>query len=146
MYGKYERSLDEKNRLVVPAKFREELGSTFFITYGFDNSIAVRSSAEWKKMEEKLQANNSLDKDFRLLSRHILSNTEELTMDKSGRITLPSRFLDRSAIKKEIVFIGVGNMAEIFAKEAYEKQEILLNDEVNFDELAQKLYEAGVKL
>ncbi|MBN0919197.1 division/cell wall cluster transcriptional repressor MraZ [[Mycoplasma] gypis] len=146
MYGKYDRTIDEKNRLVIPSKFRNELGNTFFITYGLDSSITVRNQEQFDLLTKKISENNLLDKNVRQFSRYIFANTEEVSVDKSGRITLPQRFIDKAAIKKDVVFIGLGNISEIFAKEVYEQTEAMINEEENFDQLAQSLFESGIKL
>ncbi|MGX9340773.1 division/cell wall cluster transcriptional repressor MraZ [Mycoplasma sp. 128] len=146
MYGKYDRTLDEKNRLVVPSKFRNELGNTFFITYGLDSSITVRSQEQFELLQQKLNQTNMLDKNARNFARYIFANTEEVTLDKSGRLSLPLRFITRAAIKKDVVFIGMGQYSEIFAKEVYEATEGSMDDDENFDKLAQTLFESGVSL
>ncbi|MBU4691355.1 division/cell wall cluster transcriptional repressor MraZ [Mycoplasma zalophi] len=146
MYGNYERTLDEKNRIVVPVKFREELGNNFFITFGLDNSLTLRSQEEFNKLTKKLTENNMLDKNMRQFNRFILSNTEEIKLDKSGRFVIPTRFLERAAIKKDIIFIGVGNVSEIFAKEIYDQDIKSIDETQEFDNLAQLLFESGAKL
>ncbi|QJR43994.1 division/cell wall cluster transcriptional repressor MraZ [Mycoplasma miroungirhinis] len=146
MYGNYERALDDKNRIVIPAKFREELGDTFFITFGLDNSLTLRSQEEFNKLTKKLADNNMLDKNMRLFNRFILSNTEEIKLDKTGRFVIPPRFLERAAIKKDIIFIGIGNVSEIFAKEIYQQDIKSFDETEQFDNLAQLLFESGAKL
>lgn len=76
MYGKYERSLDDKNRVVIPPKILSELGDEFFITIGFDKQLIFRDKKEFEKLKSRLDENNSLNKDLRELSRFIFANTE----------------------------------------------------------------------
>ncbi|AZZ65550.1 transcriptional regulator MraZ [Metamycoplasma phocicerebrale] len=146
MYGKYERSLDDKNRVVVPPKLLVDLGSEFFVTIGFDKQLILRDKQEFEKLKFKLEDNNSLNKDLRELSRFIFANTELVNPDKSNRITIPKHLALKAAIKKDVIFIGTGNTCELFAKEIYEAKEKYFEDETNIDDLAQKLFEQGVKL
>ncbi|AWX42748.1 Protein mraZ [Metamycoplasma cloacale] len=146
MFGKYYKQIDDKNRLVIPAKLLKELGEVMYITLGFDKSIVLRTEKEFLKLKEKLEENNSLNPDFRNLSRYIFGNTEEVQPDSKGRIVLPKYFVDKTTITKEVVFIGVGSYAEIFAKETYDLKEQFFEDEQNIEDLTKKLLEQGVKL
>ncbi|WP_412031353.1 division/cell wall cluster transcriptional repressor MraZ [Metamycoplasma buccale] len=146
MFGKYYRQIDTKNRIVIPSKLFKELGDTFYITLGFDKSLVLRAKEEFENLKFRLEENNGLNKDFRDLSRYIFGNTEEVQPDKLGRITLPKHFIDKIAITKEVVFIGVGNTCELFAKEVYEQKENFYENEENIEMLTKKLFEQGVKL
>ncbi|MDI3348422.1 cell division/cell wall cluster transcriptional repressor MraZ [Mycoplasmopsis arginini] len=146
MYGKYERSLDDKNRVVIPPKILSELGDEFFITIGFDKQLILRDKKEFEKLKSRLDENNSLNKDLRELSRFIFANTELVGPDKLNRIIIPKHLTLKTAIKKDVVFIGSGNICELFAKEIYDAKESYFEEESNIDDLAQKLFEQGVKL
>ncbi|CRH46206.1 division/cell wall cluster transcriptional repressor MraZ [Mycoplasmopsis arginini] len=146
MYGKYERSLDDKNRVVIPPKILSELGDEFFITIGFDKQLILRDKKEFEKLKSRLDENNSLNKDLRELSRFIFANTELVSPDKLNRIIIPKHLTLKTAIRKDVVFIGSGNICELFAKEIYDAKESYFEEESNIDDLAQKLFEQGVKL
>ncbi|AWX69713.1 division/cell wall cluster transcriptional repressor MraZ [[Mycoplasma] anseris] len=146
MFGKFNRQLDDKNRIVIPTKILKELGEQFYITLGFDKSLVLRTEKEFEKLKMNLESNNLLNKGLRDLTRFIFGNTEEVCPDKSGRITLPKHFIDKTAITKEVVFIGVGNYCEIFAKEVYDDKEKFFEDSNNIEDLTEKLLEQGVKL
>ncbi|WP_045434227.1 division/cell wall cluster transcriptional repressor MraZ [Metamycoplasma canadense] len=146
MYGKYERSLDDKNRIVIPPKILLELGNEFFITIGFDKQLILRDKKEFEKLKSKLEDNNSLNKDLRELSRFIFANTELVSPDKLNRVIIPKHLASKATIKKDVVFIGSGNICELFAKEIYDIKENYFENETNIDDLAQKLFEQGVKL
>ncbi|AZG68777.1 division/cell wall cluster transcriptional repressor MraZ [Mycoplasma struthionis] len=146
MYGKYYRQIDSKNRIVIPAKILSELGHEFYITAGFDKSLVLRTPSEFEKFKARLEENNALNKDFRNLTRYIFGNTELLEPDKLGRVVLSKHLTDKVAIKKEVVFVGVGNTCEVFAKEEYDNCESFFENEENIDALAQKLLDQGVKL
>ncbi|ENY54197.1 division/cell wall cluster transcriptional repressor MraZ [Metamycoplasma alkalescens] len=146
MFGKYERSLDDKNRIVIPPKILSELGNEFFLTIGFDKQIILRDKKEFEKMKSRLDENNLLNKNLRELSRFIYANTELVSPDKSNRIILPRHLTEKAAIKKNIVIIGLGNVCEIFSKEIYDAKENYFENEESIDDLAQKLFEEGIKL
>ncbi|AXE60718.1 transcriptional regulator MraZ [[Mycoplasma] phocae] len=146
MFGKFYRQLDDKNRIVVPAKLLQELGCEFYITLSFDQSLILRTQDEFDKLKSKLEQNNSLNKDIRDLIRYIYSNTEMVKPDKLGRIILAKHFCDKIAIKKDVVFLGVGNTCELFSKEVYDEKESFYEDDNNVAQLTQKLFEQGVKL
>ncbi|MBN0970808.1 division/cell wall cluster transcriptional repressor MraZ [Mycoplasma phocoeninasale] len=146
MFGKYYRQLDDKNRIVVPVKLLQELGYEFYVTIGFDQSLTLRTQDEFDKLRNKLEQNNSLNKDIRDLTRYIYANTELVKPDKLGRITIAKHLCDKIAITKEVVFLGVGNSCELFAKEVYDEREKFYEDEDNVNQLAQKLFEQGIKL
>ncbi|MBS7551993.1 hypothetical protein KII05_11620, partial [Weissella confusa] len=99
-----------------------------------------------EKLKSRLDENNSLNKDLRELSRFIFANTELVSPDKLNRIIIPKHLTLKTAIKKDVVFIGSGNICELFAKEIYDAKESYFEEESNIDDLAQKLFEQGVKL
>ncbi|TPE57152.1 division/cell wall cluster transcriptional repressor MraZ [[Mycoplasma] falconis] len=146
MFGKYEHKLDDKNRLVVPAKILQELGSSFYVTIGLDKNLVLRSNEEFQKLTAKLQEGNYLSKENRAMSRYIFANTECLTPDKLGRVVISKHLLQKVAIEKEVVFVGNNLTCDIFAKDQYYKDEAELDHGDNVDELARKLLEQGVAL
>lgn len=146
MFGKFNRNLDDKNRIVIPTKILKELGDVFYISLSLDNSLVIRSAAEFTKFKARISENSMLDKEFRNLTRIIFANTEELSPDKLGRVTMPKYLLEKIIIKKDVVFIGNGNYCELFAKEVYDNFEKTYENEENLDKLADKLALKGIKL
>ena len=146
MFGKFNRNLDDKNRIVIPTKILKELGDVFYISLSLDNSLVIRSAAEFTKFKTRISENSMLDKEFRNLTRIIVANTEELSPDKLGRVTMPKYLLEKITIKKDVVFIGNGNYCELFAKEVYDNFEKTYENEENLDKLADKLALKGIKL
>ena len=122
LYGRYEHTVDAKNRMFVPAKFKDELGSSFKVTYNdFNKCILVYSDDEWKKYEEKISALPTLQ--FEDFIRAVYSNTVDVQLDSQGRIVLPQFLKDRVEIQKNVLVMGVGSHIEIWAQEVYaEKQ------------------------
>ena len=129
MFGKYYRQIDDKNRVVVPPKLLQELGKEFYITIGIDKNLVLRTVSEFQKMKTKLEEGNTLNKNVRDFIRYIFGNTEVVSPDKNNRIMIPKHLLNKAAIDKEVV----------------DEQESYYENDDNVNDLAQKLFEAGVK-
>ena len=103
--GEYEYSLDQKNRLIIPAKFRKSLSSindkTFVLTKGLDNCLFIYTIKEWNKLSEKLANLPFSQAKSRAFSRMILAGAMDVKVDKQGRIILPD-YLKRSMKRKNI--------------------------------------------
>ncbi|MBM7608262.1 MraZ protein [Lysinibacillus composti] len=135
--GEYQHSVDTKGRLIVPSKFREQLGNTFVITRGLDNCLFGYPMDEWRKLEEKLKELPMTKKDARAFARFFFSGATEVEIDKQGRINIPSTLSTYAKIEKECVVVGVSSKIEIWAKDAWEAY---FNDaEESFNEIAENL-------
>lgn len=143
MYGKHSRNLDDKRRVIIPVKFRDELGSKFFITLGLDQTLELRSSEEFSSWSNQLMKLGTYSKNARNFSRILLGNTENIELDKQGRMMIPEHFCKKTSITKEIIFIGVGNKIELWDKARHEQFENEYEAEGTLEELAEKLYESG---
>ena len=122
LYGRFEHTVDAKNRMFVPAKFKEAMGTSFKVTYNeFTKCIMAYSEEEWEKYEKKLSELPSLQ--FEDFIRSIYSNTVDVQIDSQGRIVLPQFLKDKVNIQKNVLVMGVGSHLEIWAQEEYaEKQ------------------------
>ena len=114
--GEYHHNIDDKNRLIVPSKFREKLGETFIVTRGLENCLFIYALEDWERIVKKLESLPFTKKDARKFMRFFLSGATNLEFDKQGRITIPSPLLSHANIKKECVIIGVGERAEIWGE------------------------------
>ncbi|MDJ1645780.1 cell division/cell wall cluster transcriptional repressor MraZ [Mycoplasma sp. M5725] len=122
-FSQFERTLDEKNRIVIPSKFRKDFGKSVVIRIDFDNIITLQTVESFIKLINDKKFDDPFDAKLRQLKRMITLLSEELVIDSAGRIIIPDKFLSVAAIKtKNIVFIGVGDKVEIWEK-------------VNFDNL-----------
>ncbi|VEU76038.1 division/cell wall cluster transcriptional repressor MraZ [Mycoplasmopsis columboralis] len=128
MYGQHIRTVDDKNRVVLPPVFKDYLGSSFYITLGFDNNFELRSVQNFQEYNQKLQSKSQFNSKVRHLTRIIMSNVVEVNLDKQGRISLPKFIIDKLAIQKEVVFVGTGSMIELWSKEGFEAFENLFAD------------------
>lgn len=135
--GEYQHSVDAKGRLIIPSKFREELGSTFVITRGLDNCLFGYPMDEWRKLEEKLKQLPMTKKDARAFARFFFSGATEVEIDKQGRINIPTPLSTYAKLEKECIVLGVSSKIEIWAKEAWESY---FNEaEESFNDIAENL-------
>ena len=117
--GTYEHNIDSKGRIIIPAKFRDELGHDFVLTKGLDNCLFVFPAAEWIKFRDKLKAVPLTSKEGRAFTRYFFSNAVECEMDKQGRLNIPTLLRAHAGIDKEVVTIGVDDRIEIWGRERW---------------------------
>ena len=118
--GEYHHTIDEKGRIIIPAKFREELGPNFIVTRGIENCLFVYSYENWAKITNKLSSLPFTQKDARTFNRFFLSGATEVELDKQGRINLPTPLVQYATLAKDCVVIGTGDRLEIWSLEAWE--------------------------
>jgi MraZ protein len=129
--GEYQHSLDDKGRLIVPAKFREDLGEQFIITRGLDNCLFVYPVAQWKVLEEKIKELPTAHADTRAFVRMFFSGAVEAELDKQGRVVIPQHLREHAKIDRDVYVIGISTKVEVWAKETWE----------NYSTQAQQSYE-----
>ena len=119
--GWYSHTLDAKNRVFIPAKFRDELGDEFYITRKFDKFLSIQTAEAWEAYLKKLEAIPETEAvqvlDF------ILGAAQKCVPDSSGRIVLDEKLIKHAKINKSIVFVGNGNQIRIWAEELWNEQE-----------------------
>ena len=140
LMGEYHHNIDDKNRLIIPSKFREDLGNEFVITRGLDGCLFVYSMDEWNKVMNKLKTLPFTKKDARTFMRFMLSAASICEFDKQGRINLVNSLINYAEIKKECVIIGVNDRLEIWAVEKF--NELLSNSE-ELSLIAENLFDGG---
>lgn len=119
--GEYHHNVDTKGRLIVPAKFRENLGETFVLTRGLDQCLFGYPLTEWKELEEKLKALPMTKKDARAFTRFFFSGATECEIDKQGRVNIASPLMQYAKLDKECVVLGVSNRIEIWSRSLWEE-------------------------
>ena len=117
--GEYNHTVDAKGRLIVPSKFREQLGEEFVVTKGLDGCLFVYENTEWKALEEKLHALPLTNANARKFSRFFLAGATTCEVDKQGRILLPAILREFAKIDKDAVLVGVGSRIEIWSREIW---------------------------
>ncbi len=118
--GTYNNSIDAKNRVIVPAKFREQLGTSCIVTCGLDCCLNIYSESDWEKQVAKIEKMPESDPKVRAFIRHFCANASVCDFDKQGRIVLSSNLLAYAGITKELVTLGAMKKVEIWAKEVWE--------------------------
>lgn len=135
--GEYHHSIDNKGRLIVPSKFRDELGEMFIITRGLDQCLFGYPLSEWAQIEEKLKGLPLTKKDARAFTRFFFSGATESELDKQGRINIPVPLLQYAKLEKECVILGVSNRIEIWSKQIWE--DYFSQSEESFAEIAENM-------
>jgi MraZ protein len=135
--GEYQHSIDEKGRLIIPAKFRDGLGTSFVLTRGLDNCLFVYPAGEWSALEQKLKALPLMKSDARAFTRFFFSGATECELDKQGRVNIPGNLLEYAGLDKDCVVLGVSNRVEIWSKANW--QGYFGQSEQSFNEIAEKL-------
>ena len=142
LMGEYHHNIDEKSRLIIPAKFRSELGERFVITKGLDKCLFVYSETEWNKLMQKVSSLQFTKKNVRAFERTFIGGASLIEFDKQGRINITSPLVHYANIKKECVIIGVSERLEIWSKEEFESY---MNDnEDNFEQITENIFDCDI--
>ena len=128
LIGEYRHTIDAKNRVALPAKFRKEMGKTVIVTRGLDSCLSVYTEKSWKKILEKLENLSMSKASERGFNRFMLSGATEVDVDSMGRILVPEYLRDFASVEKKVVWTGAGDKAEMWAEDIWngylsEKQE-----------------------
>lgn len=138
--GKYNHTLDTKGRIIVPAKFKKNLGDTFVLSLGLDGCLYIFPNERWEMFIEELDKLPGTDKKVRALKRAFMANSTECEIDKQGRILIPSDLRENAALTKEAVFVGVGHKIELWDKDRFDQN----NDFGSIEDMAEDLTEYGI--
>ncbi|MDP4152659.1 MAG: division/cell wall cluster transcriptional repressor MraZ [Bacillota bacterium] len=135
LLGQYQHNIDTKGRLIIPGKFREDLGESFIVTRGVDNSLFVYPMKEWLLLDEKIRALPlSTGRD---LQRFFFSNAEEVSPDAQGRILIPVTLRKYAHLNREVVVIGASSRVEIWDKTTWDKNADNLTSEAILDAMTE---------
>ncbi len=140
--GEYTYSIDDKKRLAVPQKFRQQLKKGGVITRGLDNCLFLYSGDEWEKLAKKLSEMPLSRADARGFSRIMLSGAMEVDFDNLGRILVPDYLKDYAGLKKKVVVAGLYSRIEIWDEEAWAAYKSRMEKEAG--DIAERLNELGV--
>ena len=140
--GEYNHTVDQKGRVIVPSRFREQLGEEFVVTKGLDQCLYLYPKEEWEHIEEQFQEVPLIKKEAREFARFFFAGAATCEIDKQGRALIPQVLRDYAKITKDLVSAGVMNKVEIWSKERWEQQSGC-ND---MDSIAEKMAEYGVSI
>lgn len=141
LIGEFNHGMDNKNRIIIPSKLREDLGESFIISKGLDGCLYIYPKAEWITFETKLKALPLSSKDARTFARFFFSGANEMEPDKMGRILIPQSLLEYAGIVDEVVSVGMMNRVEVWSKEKWKAYN---DSEMDMDDIASKMNELGI--
>lgn len=127
--GQFQHNLDDKGRLMIPARYRDLLAAGAFITQGFDKCLMVMTDAYFKEVYERINSMNMADASARMLRRLILSNAYQVEVDKVGRILVPQNLREFLGITSgELTVAGQGEYFEVWTPADWKSQMDKLQD------------------
>ena len=135
--GEYYHNLDAKGRIIIPAKFRDELNGTFILTRGLDGCLTIYSTEKWEKIFEEINKLPETKKATRQYIRMLTANACECTLDNQGRILIPANLSGSVNITKECVVVGANSHIEIWDKATWNAY--MDDASENFEDIAESL-------
>ncbi len=138
--GEYHHNIDEKGRIVIPGKFRENI-SEIVITRGLEKCLYVYTKEEWEKVVNKLNTLPFTKKDARTFIRSFFAGATASEFDKNGRINITSPLVSYAGLTKECVIIGVNDRIEIWDEKLY--NEFLEDNASKLESIAENLFEVS---
>jgi MraZ protein len=136
--GAYDHTLDDKNRLTLPAKFRQSFAEGLVVTRGLDGCLYAFRRADWDRLvESRLSTLDPLRPEGRRLQRHFFSGATEAELDKQGRVMLPAQLIAHAKLDKDVVVAGVNDRLEIWDRAAWRKE--LAEVEGSAEDVAERL-------
>ncbi|SRR6266852_2567995 len=138
LLGSYDHTIDDKNRLTLPAKFREAFTDGVVITRGLDGCLYAYRRADWDRLvESRLAPLDPLSPETRRLERFFYSGAAEAELDKQGRVMLPASLIDHAKLSKEVVVAGVNDRLEIWDRASWRRE--LAEVEGSAEDVAERL-------
>ncbi|MBI4769637.1 MAG: division/cell wall cluster transcriptional repressor MraZ [Chloroflexi bacterium] len=128
--GEYAHTIDDKGRLTVPARFRDQLAGGAVVTRGFDRHLILYTIESFEKLVQKARALTNTDPENRALNRLLFSGASEVTLDRSNRINLPAFLRDFAGLDSDVMVVGAGDYAEIWSQAGWQDQLLSVNDPV----------------
>ena len=123
LLGEYEHTIDDKNRLTLPSKFREAFADGIVVTRGMDGCLYAYTRADWDRLvATRLATLDPLSPDGRKMQRFFFSGAVEAELDKQGRIMVPAALTHHAKLGREVVVAGVNDHLEIWDRAAWREQ------------------------
>ena len=140
--GEYSHTIDPKGRLIIPSKFREQLGDEFVLTKGLDGCLSIYPMNEWEKFEEQLRSLPLTNKNARTFSRFFVAGATSCELDKQGRILVPGTLREFAGLEKDVVLTGNINRIEIWSKQKWSEN----SNYDDMDAIAEGLQDLGITI
>ena len=114
LLGEHDHSLDDKNRLTLPARFRASLGDGVVVTRGMDGCLYAYAADDWQRLAERIRGLDPLSRESRMMRRHFFAGAVSADLDRQGRMVLPASLLEAAGIEREVTVAGVYDHLEIW--------------------------------
>ena len=138
LLGTYEHSVDDKNRVTLPARFREAFSEGLFLTRGMDGCVSVFTPSAWEQLVSiRLAELDPLSPNSRQMSRFYYAGAVDADLDRQGRVVLPQRLIDHARLSRDVVIAGLRDHLEIWDRTAWQTQ--MEEVERNAERVAQRL-------
>lgn len=140
--GEYNHTIDDKGRLIIPSRFRYELGESFVLTRGLDGCICIYPQNEWDLLEAKLRELPLTNRNSRLVTRFLVGGAVTCELDKQGRILIPAPLREHAGLTKDVVLVGTLERIEIWDKARW-------NETCSFDDveaIAESISDCGIMI
>lgn len=141
LIGEHWHTIDPKNRIMIPTKLRNELGSPFMLTKGLDHCLYAFPMAAWEQFQETLAQLPGNRNEARRYKRFFLAGASQVEMDKQGRALIPIHLVEFGNLVNEVVTIGMQDKLEIWSRESWDQYQ---NEELDMDELAERMADLGL--
>lgn len=119
--GEYSHSIDAKGRLILPAKFREELGASFVVTRGLEGCLSVYTMDAWTGFAAAMQKYTTAKVNVRAFKRFVFGSAAEVECDRQGRILIPGNLREFAHLEKDVIVLGTGDKVEIWSKAIFDE-------------------------
>lgn len=137
LIGEYQAKLTEKNRIALPKKFREIMGTKLIVTNGYEGCLILVTEPQFEDITADISVGKFVNNDIRDTTRFLLGGACEVDLDSQGRFVLPSNLLDYSGIKGDISFLGLKRWVEIWNKSKWDTRKESISN--NAAEIAERL-------
>jgi len=142
LLGEYEHTIDDKNRLTLPAKFRREFEEGIVVTRGMDGCLYAYAPGEWNRVvDSRLATLHPLSQEGRRMQRFFFAGAAESVPDKQGRVSLPAALLHHAKLGRDVVVAGVNDHLEIWDRAAWQRE--LAEVEGSAQDVAERLAAQG---
>ncbi|MDX6440842.1 MAG: transcriptional regulator MraZ [Gaiellaceae bacterium] len=138
LLGEHAHTIDDKNRLTLPARFRHVFGDGIVVTRGMDGCLFAYTRDDWERLvQDRLGALDPLSKEGRRMQRHFFSAAIEADLDKQGRVSLSAALLEHAKLGRDVVVAGVHDHLEIWDRDAWRRE--LAEVEGSAEDVAERL-------
>jgi MraZ protein len=141
LIGAYEHTIDDKNRLTLPAKFRESFRDGVVLTRGLDGCVYAYPRAQWERMAESIASRDELRSEVRQMKRYFFAAASYDEPDRQGRVTVPAPLARHASLAREVVVVGVRDHAEVWDRAAWEEEKRQV--EGGAEDVARRLASSG---